>query len=82
MNKRLSTKEIEKKAAIETTILMLKVIGALTLVVGICYIFPFITAYVAYGFVILLFLFFIWFMIYIGVEQDIRHKEWDNWRRS
>jgi len=82
MNKRLSTKEIEKKAAIMTTKLMLIVLGALTLVVGICYIFPPITAYIAYGSVILLFLFFMWYMIYIGVEQDVRHKEWDNWRRS
>ena len=39
MNKRLSTEEIEKKASIKTTKLLLMLLGAITLVVGISYLF-------------------------------------------
>lgn len=71
MNKKLSRKEIEKKAAIETTKLMLTVLGMLTLVVGIFFLFPYIIEYVVDLSVIIMFLFFIWTMIYMKVEQDL-----------
>jgi protein-S-isoprenylcysteine O-methyltransferase Ste14 len=71
MNKKLSRKEIEKKAAIETTKLMLAVVGMLTLVVGIFFLFPYIIEYVVDLSVIIMFLFFIWTMIYMKVEQDL-----------
>jgi uncharacterized membrane protein YphA (DoxX/SURF4 family) len=76
MDKRISTKEIEKKAAIRTTKLMLIVLGALSILVGICYLFPYLTGFIAYGSVILLFLFFMWCMIYIGVEVEVRDEEY------
>ena len=82
MNKRLSTEEIEKKASIKTTKLLLMLVGAITLVVGISYLFPKFTGIVLLMLIVGAFIGIIWSMIYLAVEQNIRHKEWDNWRRS
>lgn len=82
MNKRLSTEEIEKKASIKTTKLLLMLLGAITLVVGISYLFPKFTGIVLLVLIVGAFIGIIWSMIYLAVEQNIRHKEWDNWMRS
>ena len=82
MNKRLSTKEIEKKAAIETTKRFLIGVGVLLLVLGVIYFFPKLTGVILMVLILIALILLVWGILYIGVEQDIRHKEWDNWRRS
>lgn len=71
---KLTEKEIERKAIIETSKLLLVFILSFSLVVSICYFFPFAIIYVVMAVLAIFGLSFTWLVLFVGVEQDIRDK--------
>jgi fatty acid desaturase len=69
----MTEKEINKKAVIKTTKVLLYLISPIGLVYLLCCLFPSFTEIITLGSVLLLIIIFLWSMIFIAVEQDIRN---------